>query len=164
MRISRSGAVILSALCLLSAAAVAQAEAISWRQTSVAAGRDGNAAVRRGVVIFGTGEPATMTVRLEPLSPPQDGRMAMRNDMSFRFEDGATLQLRATASVAMGADGRPARGENRSEGQVVGGTGRFQGATGTYRLRSRNDIDAMVDGALGDYFAVGEADIRLPPK
>ena len=105
-----------------------------------------------------------MTVRLEPLSPPQDGRMAMRNDMRFHFEDGATLQLSATFSVAMGTEGRALRGENRSEGQVVGGTGRFQGATGTYRLRSRNDIDAMADGALGDYFAVGEADIRLPPK
>lgn len=162
MRWTPSGATCLAALTLLAAACAAQAEPINWRQTSVAAGRDGPATLRRGVAIFGTGEPVTMTVRLEPLEPPKDGRMLIQNDMSYRFDDGSTLRLQARATVAIGPDGRAVRGESRAEGKVLGGSGRYQGATGTYRIRSRTDIDAMADGALGDYFAVVEAEITVP--
>ena len=162
MRWNRPGAACVAALTLMAGTFAVRAEPINWRQTSVAAGRDGQATLRRGVAILGTGEPVTMTVRLEALEPPKDGRMLVENDMSYRFDDGSTLRLKGRSAVAIGPDGRAVRGESRAEGKVLGGSGRFQGATGTYRIRTRTDVDAMADGALGDYFAVVEAEITLP--
>ncbi|WP_374565326.1 hypothetical protein [Ideonella sp.] len=140
----------------------AGAETLTWRQTSVQAGSEGRSALRRGVVIFGTGEPALMTVRLTPLAPPQDGQMTVQNDFNYRFEDGSTLVLQARTVVRVTPEGRAARGEYQAEGQVLSGTGRYQGATGRFKMRSRTDLDALADGALGDYFAACEADIQLP--
>ncbi len=140
----------------------AAAETLTWRQTSVQAGRDGQSALRRGVAIFGSGEPALMAVRQTPEAPPQDGQMTVRNDLSYRFEDGSTLVLQASTRVRVGPDGRAVRGEYRTEGRVLSGTGRYQGATGPFKMRSRTDLDGQADGALGDYFAVVEADIQLP--
>ncbi|MFZ5551086.1 MAG: hypothetical protein ACOZJX_20490 [Pseudomonadota bacterium] len=161
--IERLGAAGLACgLCVGMLALPAAAETLSWRQTSVQAGREGQSALRRGVVIFGNGEPALMTVRLTPLAPPQDGQMMVQNDLSYRFEDGSTLALQSCSQVRVTPEGRAVRGELLSEGQVLSGTGRYQGATGRFKMRSRTDIDALADGALGDYFAAVEADIQLP--
>jgi hypothetical protein len=151
--------------CCLWASALAlpaSAEILTWRQTSVQAGSEGRSALRRGVVIFGNGEPALMGVRLTPLAPPQDGQMTVQNDFSYRFEDGSTLAVQARTVVRMTAEGRAVRGEYQAEGQVLSGTGRYQGAAGRFKMRSRTDLDALADGVLGDYFAACEADIQLP--
>jgi hypothetical protein len=152
------------ACCFLAAAASlpASAESLTWRQTSVQAAREGISAVRRGVVVFGNGEPALLAVRLTPLAPPQDGQMTVLNDMRYRFDDGSTLVLQSRNLVRVTPEGRAVRGESFSEGQVLSGTGRYQGVTGRFKMRIRTDIDPQVDGALGDYFAAGEAEIELP--
>lgn len=157
-----AAAALAGGLLAVSAAAPAAAETLNWRQTSVQAGREGNSALRRGVVIFGNGEPALMTVRLTPLAPPQEGQMTVQNDLRYRFEDGSTLVLQSRNVVRVTPEGRAVRGESFSEGQVLSGTGRYQGAAGRFKMRIRTDVDPQADGALGDYFAAGEAEIELP--
>lgn len=139
------------------------AETLSWRQASVAAGAgaDGRSLLRRGVVIYGDGQVATMTVRLTPQGPPVDGLLPVGNELEYRFEDGSSLSLRSLVQSRLGPDGRALRGENRNDGQVVSGTGRYQGASGSFRMRVRTDVDPRSDGVLGDYFGVGEAEFTL---
>ena len=156
-------AALLMAAALASTWTAVAAETLTWRQASVQTGREGNVTLRRGVVLFGNGEPATMTVRLQPVGAPKDGVLPMLNETSFRFEDGSTLTMQAPVAVRLGADGRAVRGENTNDGKFIAGTGRFQGATGSYHLRVRTDIDTAVDGTLGDYFAVGQAEWQRAP-
>ena len=44
---------------------------------------------------------------------------------------------------------------------MIGGTGRYQGATGTYTMRVRTDISLFTDGTLGDYFGEATAEVTL---
>lgn len=137
------------------------AQNISWRQTSVFHERVANVNVRRGVAIFANGEPALMTVRLQPTMRPVDGRMTVLNEMRFRFEDGSTFALRGQSSVPVQADGSPIPGEVSLGGEFVEGTGRFAGIAGTWRMRSRTDLSIRTDGVLGDYFGDGTATYTL---
>jgi len=158
----RQARIALAAALLLPAVALPSwADTLAWRQTSVLVSRDGPVATRRGVAIFANGEPATLTVRLRPLGPPSGRSVDMGSEMNFRFEDGSTLGLQGQTTLPVAPEGGTVRGESTTAGKVVSGTGRFNGATGSFTMRVRTDIDRSADGVLGDYFAVCEASFTL---
>jgi hypothetical protein len=138
---------------------------LSWRQTSVLAERrmEGGApvTVRRGVAVFADGEPATITVRLLPSGRPVDGRMTVVQEMRYRFEDGSTFAVRGAGTPRVNPDGSPIPGEVLATGDVIEGSGRFAGITGTYTMRSRTDLPARADGMLGDYFGDAQATVTI---
>ena len=137
-------------------------DSLAWRQTSVMTSREAGVTVRRGVALFSTGEPATLTVRLKGAGAPIGRSMPVDSEMVFQFDDGSTLRLAGQSTVTLSPEGMPMRGEAVNGGSITGGTGRFSGATGSYRMRVRTDIDGSADGALGDYFATCEATFSLP--
>lgn len=151
----------LAAAVVLGLAPAALADTLSWRQTSVLQTQSRTGAVRQGVAIFAGALPATMTVQITFASPPVGGELPVMNATLYRFEDGSTLRTQGRSSVKLLPEGSPLKGESVTVGEVVGGTGRFEGATGTYRLRVRTDIQMATDGMLGDYFAEGVAEITL---
>ncbi len=157
-----AGLTTVLALAAAGWALPAQADELTWRQTSVYVGQDGMITVRAGVAILNNKEPATISVRIRPTAPPKDGVMALVTDMVLRFEDGSTLVTQGDGQTRVDAQGVPMRGEGKTVGRVVSGTGRYQGATGTYAMRVRTDIDRAADGAMGDYFAVVQATVTMP--
>lgn len=162
---ARRALATLSTVLALAGAGIAlpaHADELSWRQTSVFVTQDGQTSVRAGVAIVNGKEPATISVRIRPLAPPQGGRMPVMTDIVLRFEDGSTLVTQGESQARMDAQGVPIRGEGRNTGRVVSGTGRFEGMSGTYEMRVRTDIDRQADGVLGDYFATVQATVNRP--
>ncbi len=159
----RAAALAAACVCGL---VVAQAQTtLAWRQTSVLVERrmEGGApvSVRRGVAVFADGEPATITVRLLPCGGPGDGRMTVVQEMRYRFDDGSFFAVRGAATARVNPDGSPIPGEVLASGEVVEGSGRFAGMSGSYTMRSRTDLPAKADGMLGDYFGDAEAKVTL---
>ena len=152
---------VVAALLLPCLGLPAHADTLSWRQTSVLATQQGPVATRRGVAIFANAEPATMTVQLRPLGPPSGRSVEIGSEMSYRFDDGSTLTIQGKTMAQLAPEDGTVRGESTTAGKVVSGTGRFNGATGTFTMRVRTDIDRSADGVLGDYFAVCEATFTL---
>lgn len=128
---------------------------IAWRQTSVLTERQPSFQTRRGVAIFSNGEPATIAVRLQPISRPVDGRMTVQNEMRFRFEDGSSFLMRGTTLARATPEGMPIPGEAAGSGEFAEGTGRFAGIAGTWQMRVHTGLAMQTDGVLGDYFAEG---------
>lgn len=156
--------VLLAAGAVLAQSAPAPAT-LAWRQTSVLVERrmEGGASVsmRRGVAMFADGEPATITARLQPSGRPVDGRMTVTQEMRYRFEDGSSFAVRGAGVVRVNPDGSPIPGEVLASGEVVEGSGRFAGMSGSYTMRSRTDLPPRADGVLGDYFGDAEAKVTL---
>ena len=152
---------VLAVGATVAVALPARADEMSWRQTSIAVGQDGMTVLRAGVAIVNNKEAATMSVRIRPKAPPQNGLMPVATEMQMRFEDGSTIVYAGEGQTRVDAQGIPIRGEGKSSGRVLSGTGRFQGITGTYEMRVRTDLDRMADGMLGDYFGVVQATVTM---
>lgn len=131
----------------------ARGEELAWRQTSVRTEVQGLSYVRRGVAMFGNGEPATLTFRGVG-KPPEGGRQAFSGRMLMRFEDGATFTFDMDGVMQFGPAGTPPT--MSASGKLVEGTGRFAGISGTIEFTGRG-TDALADGNLGDIFATGRA-------
>lgn len=142
-------------------AAPAWADTLSWRQTSVVASQSGPVTLRKGVAVFNTKETATMTVQLRALAPPADGKFLYTSLMEYQFAEGSTLALRFDGESRVTPEGSPAAGEMRAKGEVVSGTGRFAGATGSFQMRIRTGLDVQADGILGDNFAAVDLDYSV---
>jgi hypothetical protein len=152
-----AGAAWVLGLGLMAGAAPAQAEELIWRQTSVRTEAQGLSYVRRGVAMFGTGEPATLTFR-GVAKPPEGGRQDFSGRMLMRFEDGATFSFDMQGITQFSPAGAPPT--ISASGMLVEGTGRFAGISGTVDFNGRG-MDAMADGNLGDIFATGRATYAL---
>ncbi len=152
-----TAAALLIGLGLMTAAASAQAEELSWRQSSVRTEAQGLSYVRRGVAMFANGEPATLTFQ-GVAKPPEGGRQDFSGRMLMRFEDGATFAFDLQGVTQFGISGTPPT--MTASGTLVEGTGRFAGISGTIDFRGRG-MDVMVDGILGDIFATVRATYSL---
>lgn len=144
------------------AAPAVGAQSVSWRQTSVAVSRDGFKQERRGVAIFGNGEPATVLIRMTPTALPVESRVAFAQEARYRFEDGSTFTLAARTTIPLKSDGSPATDTGEWTGEFIGGTGRFAGIAGTVRAHGRSGLDLRQDGILGDNFGAFMATYTLP--
>ena len=137
------------------------AQELSWRSTSVQGPRTPTLNTRVGVAIFGASDTATYERRVRPAGPPQAGKLPIDVEMVFRFADGATLQMRSRETINLTAQGTHGRDEWTGDGQIVGGSGRFQGATGTYTFRALMGLDGQADGMVGDAFLSGQGRYTL---
>ena len=144
-------------LGLMASVAPAQGEELSWRQSSIRTEVQGLGYVRRGVAMFGNGEPATLTFR-GVAKPPEGGRQAFSGRMLMRFEDGATFTFDMEGVTQFGPAGTAPT--MAASGKMVEGTGRFAGISGTVEFNGRG-MDVMADGNLGDIFATGRATYAL---
>ena len=70
----------------------------------------------------------------------------------------AALEARVAALVAELEDVR------RGEGRIVSGSGRYAGASGSFRFRAVMGLDAAADGMLGDAFLQGQGSLSLLPR
>jgi hypothetical protein len=144
-------------LGLMTGVVPAQGEELSWRQSSIRTEVQGLSYVRRGVAMFGNGEPATLIFRGVG-KPPEGDRQAFSGRMLMRFEDGATFTFDMDGVMQFGPAGTPP--SMLASGKMVEGTGRFAGISGTVDFKGRG-MDVMADGNLGDIFATGRATYSL---
>lgn len=154
----------LITILLAAAPLCSSAETLSWRLATVVATQQGSETVRRGVAIFSTGEPATLTLRLRPAAPPSGGGMRFTTETIYRFEDGSTFTVVGHGEAQMSPEGVPLPGPTAIEGRFESGSGRFAGITGTVRLSSRSGLDRTATGLLGDQFSSAESEYQLPPR
>lgn len=144
-------------LGLMASVAPAQGEEMSWRQSSIRTEVQGLSYVRRGVAMFGNGEPATLIFRGVG-KPPEGGRQAFSGRMLMRFEDGATFTFDMDGVMQFGPAGTPPT--MSASGKMIEGTGRFAGISGTIEFNGRG-MDVTADGNLGDIFGTGRATYAL---
>ena len=155
-RQSAAWALVL-ALGAMAGVAPAQAEELSWRQTSIRTEVQGMSYVRRGVAMFANGEPATLTFR-GTAKPPEGGRQDFSGRMLMRFEDGSTFTFDMQGVTQFGPAG--VAPTMSATGSLVEGTGRYAGISGTIEFKGRG-MDLMAEGNLGDIFATGRATYAL---
>lgn len=160
-RPSSLASLMLAAGLGLLACLPAQAEELSWRASSVQGPRVGGVNTRLGVAIFDNREPATTQRRVEAAGPPADGKLPIKVEAEYRFADGSTLVMHSRELITLTPAFTHAPGEWKGEGQIVSGTGRFAGATGSFRFRAIMGVDAKADGALGDGFMEGQGSYTL---
>lgn len=139
----------------------AQAEELSWRASSMQGPRVGGVNTRLGVAIFDGKEVATTQRRVESAGPPADGKLPIKVEAEYRFADGSTLVMHSRELITLTPAFTHAPGEWKGEGQIVSGTGRFAGATGSFRFRAIMGVDAKADGVLGDGFLEGQGSYTL---
>lgn len=137
------------------------AQELSWRGSSVQGPRTPGVNIRWGVAIFSDGATATTRRRVEAAGPPSESRLPIRVEAEYRFADGATLVMHSLETIPLTPAMTHAPGEWRGEGQIVSGTGRFAGATGTFRFRAIMGMDPRADGVLGDGFLEGQGQYTL---
>jgi hypothetical protein len=139
------------------------AEEITWRATSVQGPRTPAVNTRLGVAMFSSNEAATYERKISAAAPPQDGKLAVHVESVYRFADGSTLVMRSRESINLTPQGTHGRDEWAGDGQIVSGTGRFAGATGTFTFRAAMGLDRQAEGMLGDSFLSGQGRYVLQP-
>lgn len=139
----------------------AQAEELSWRAASIQGPRAGGVNTRYGVAIFDSKEVATTQRRVESAGPPADGKLPIKVEAEYRFADGSTLVMHSRELITLTPAFTHAPGEWKGEGTIVSGTGRFTGATGSFRFRAIMGVDAKADGVLGDGFLEGQGSYTI---
>lgn len=137
---------------------------LTWRMSTNIASVTPPVFERRGVLVAGSGEPGTVYVRMVAPQPPSGGRWMLSNRLLLRFEDGSTLTMEYPSEVRTNGDNSVVAGTYTFDGEVVGGTGRFAGASGTLRLQATVGLDRTRPGVLGDNFATGAARFTLAPR
>ncbi len=154
-RLLRIGAVTLTAAAALLAAGPAMADSMSWTSTSYIVSQDRTTGQfqRRGVAMFAGGEVATFTLAGQVTS--FDPKVLTYNaKIVYTFEDGSTLQQEGSGRNEVTT---PPRSMQQGSGRLVGGTGRFEGVSGTTVSTGR---------ALSEWDAINQfkAEYSLPAK
>ncbi len=154
-RLLRIGVVTLTAAAALLAAGPAVAESMSWTSTSYIVSQDRATGQfqRRGVAMFAGGEVATFTLAGQVTS--FDPKVLTYNvKIVYTFEDGSTLQQEGSGRNEVTT---PPRSAQQGGGRLVGGTGRFEGVSGTTESTGRG---------LSEWDSIGffKAEYSLPPK
>lgn len=139
----------------------AQAEELSWRASSIQGPRVGGVNTRHGVAIFDGKEMATTQRRVEAAGPPSEGKLPIKVEAEYRFPDGSSLVMHSREVITLTPAFTHAPGEWKGEGSIVSGTGRFAGASGSFRFRAIMGVDAKADGVLGDGFLEGQGSYTL---
>ena len=142
----------------------ALADEIAWRATAGQGPRQPGLNTRLGVAIFANGETATTVRQVRPAAPPADGRLDILVEAEYRFADGSTLRMDSRETIALTPAMTHAPGEWRGEGRIVSGSGRYAGASGSFRFRAVMGLDAAADGMLGDAFLQGQGSLSLLPR
>lgn len=142
----------------------ARADEIAWRATSIQGPRQPGLNTRLGVAIFATGETATTVRQVRPAAPPADGHLEILVEAEYRFADGSTLRMDSRETIALTPAMTHAPGEWRGEGRIVAGSGRYAGASGSFRFRAVMGLDGLADGMLGDAFLQGLGSLSLPAR
>lgn len=150
-------AAALLGLVVAAAPTTAGAEELSWRQTSIRTENMGASYVRRGVAMFSTGEPATLSFH-GTSRPPAGGAMPFTGRMVLRFEDGSSFSFDAEGSVQVTSGGP---GAMQMKGTLVEGSGRYAGIRGSVEMSGQAGQDVTSTGVLGDIFASGRATYTL---
>ncbi len=131
----RAGAVALASAAALLAAPAAQADTLSWTGTSYIVSQDRTTGQfqRRGVAVFSSGDVATFTLsgQITSFSPKV---MTYNVKMLYTLEDGSTLQQEGSGRNEVTT---PPRNLQQGSGRLVGGTGRFEGVSGTTESTGR---------------------------
>lgn len=144
--------------------AVGVAEEISWRGTTVQGPRTPTLNTRIGVAMFGNNDPATYERKVSAAAPPQDGKLTINTENTYRFADGSTLVMRSRETISWTPGGGHTAGDRwTGEGEITSGTGRFAGATGTFTFRAVMGLDKQAEGLLGDGFLSGQGRYVLQP-
>jgi hypothetical protein len=151
----------VAAICLLVPVVAMAQKDIHWRSSSVQGPRTPATNTRLGVAIFGNAEPATYERKVSPVGLPVAGKLPIRAETVFRFADGSTLTMHSTETINLTAQGTHGRDEWTGDGQIVGGTGRYQGANGNFTFRALMGLDRQADGLLGDGFLTGQGQYTL---
>jgi hypothetical protein len=142
----------------------AHADEIAWRATSIQGPRQPGLNTRLGVAVFANGETATTVRQVRPAAPPEGGRLDILVEAEYRFGDGSTLRMDSRETIALTPPMTHAPGEWRGEGRIVSGSGRYAGASGSFRFRAVMGLDAAADGMLGDAFLEGQGSLSLSPR
>ena len=149
------GVVTLTAAAALLAAMPAQADTMSWTSTSYIVSQDRATGQfqRRGVALFAGGEVATFTLsgQVTAFDPKA---LAYDVKIVYTFEDGSTLRQEGSGRNVVTT---PPRSVQQGAGRLVGGTGRFEGISGTTESTGR---------ALTEWDAINQfkAEFTLPAK
>jgi hypothetical protein len=131
----RIGAVTLTAAAALLAAGPARADTMVWTSTSYIVSQDRATGQfqRRGVAMFASGEVATFTLAGQVTS--FDPKVLTYNvKMVYTFEDGSTLRQEGSGRNEVTT---PPRNVQQGSGRLVGGSGRFEGISGTTESTGR---------------------------
>lgn len=139
-------------------APAARAGDISWKHTHFAAAQAGTMYLRRGAAFFGNGEVATLEVR-GATGVLLAGAQPFDVYLTFRFDDGATLNARMQGQ--MQRDDYGAYGSQSGRGEFTGGTGRFEGARGAFSMNGRGGLSPMTEGVMADVVAECSGDLTL---
>ncbi|MCK6427137.1 MAG: hypothetical protein L6Q75_18915 [Burkholderiaceae bacterium] len=154
-RLLRIGAVTLTAAAALLAAAPALADTMAWTSTSYIVSQDRTTGQfqRRGVALFANGDVATFTLSGQVTS--YDPKVLTYNArITYTFEDGSTLQQEGSGRNEVTS---PPRSIQQGSGRLVGGTGRFEGISGTTESTGR----ALTEW---DSISMFKAEYSLPAK
>ncbi len=151
----RIGAATLTAAAALLAAGPVLADTMTWTGTSYIVSQDRATGQfqRRGVAMFASGEVATFTLAGQVTS--FDPKVLTYNvKMVYTFEDGSTLRQEGSGRNEVTT---PPRSVQTGSGRLVGGTGRFEGISGTTESTGR---------ALSEWDAISQfkAEYSLPVK
>lgn len=151
----RLGLLTLTAAAALCAATPARAESMSWTTTSytVSLDRSTGQFQRRGLALFPNGEVAAFTLNgqvtsLDPKAMQYDAKIV------YTFEDGSTLRQEGSGRTEFTA---PPRNVQQGKGRLVGGTGRFEGVSGTTESSGRSITET-------DSVNFYKAEFTLPPR
>lgn len=122
---------------------------------------------RLGVALMtmpdGRQEPATLELRGVLTGAQGDGWYGMRVQLSYRFNDGSTIEGQMEGRFRRNAAG-DISGAQEASGDLTGGTGRFQGIEGKFTLKGEGGLSTKSPGVLADVFGDLSGEYRLPSR
>ncbi|HMW23920.1 MAG TPA: hypothetical protein PKC59_10840 [Burkholderiaceae bacterium] len=151
----RLGLLTLTAATALCLTPPARAESMAWTATSYGVSQDRTTGqfTRRGLALFPNGEVAAFTLQgqvtaFDPKAMQFDAKIV------YTFEDGSTLRQEGSGRTEFTA---PPRNVQQGKGRLVGGTGRFEGISGTTESSGRSITET-------DSVTFYQAEFTLPPR
>ena len=148
--------------------ATAAADALNLRHAHVRESHDASGNYRRlGVALMtmpdGRREPATLDLRGVLTGPQGDRWYGMRAQLTYRFADGSTIEGRMEGRFRRNEMGDIA-GAQEANGELTGGTGRFQGIEGRFTLKGEGGLSPLTPGVLADVYGDLTGEYRLPAR
>jgi hypothetical protein len=139
----------------------AYADTIAWKHTHFMVGYQGTMYLRRGAAFFADGQVATLEIR--GANGPRDGsRQPFDVYLTFRFDDGSQLNARMQGGIEVDAYG--GFGDQQGRGEFVGGTGRWQGATGAFTMSGRGGLSPTTEGVMADVVAECAGTVKVAAR
>lgn len=143
--VSTSSLIVLAlSMALVAFPATSRATDIAWHSTGAPATWHNANYERKGTVDFNTGEQGSL-LTYGTNHPRDKGLRPWVSQTVFRFDDLSSI------SVGMSGNYDPASQVTRGSGEIMSGTGRFEGITGKVTLVGHFSGDSVEADWIGSY-------------